>query len=133
MERLTERKYGNIVSKREEGTGILCSSFCNNCSQGTGNCKYVKEMVGKLAEYEDLEEQGLMLRLPCKVGSTVYMIDQYQRKILQKEIKQISFNNHGNWAVYAGACVVPFDDFGKTVFLTQAEAEEALKEQWNDN
>ena len=28
----------------------------------------------KLAEYEDLEEHGLLLRLPCKVGSTVYAI-----------------------------------------------------------
>ena len=28
----------------------------------------------KLAEYEDLDEQGLLLRLPCKVGSTVYAI-----------------------------------------------------------
>ena len=28
----------------------------------------------KLKEYEDLEEQGLILRLPCKVGDTVYRI-----------------------------------------------------------
>lgn len=56
MERLTERKYGEIVSVKSEETGISCSSFCNNCSQGTGNCKYVKEMVEKLAEYEDLKD-----------------------------------------------------------------------------
>ena len=58
MERLTERKYGEIVSVKREETGISCSSFCNNCSQGTGNCKYVKEMVEKLAEYEDLVEDS---------------------------------------------------------------------------
>ena len=28
----------------------------------------------KLAEYEDLEQQGLLLRLMCKAGSTVYLI-----------------------------------------------------------
>lgn len=27
----------------------------------------------KLCDYEDLEEQGLLVRLPCKVGNTVYV------------------------------------------------------------
>lgn len=47
MERLTERKYGEIVSVKNEEGGISCSSFCNDCSQGTGNCIYVKEMDRK--------------------------------------------------------------------------------------
>ena len=29
----------------------------------------------KLVEYDDLEEQGLLLRLPCKVGDRLYRID----------------------------------------------------------
>ena len=33
-----------------------------------------KEYFEKLAEYEELEEQGLLLRLPCKVGSDVFCI-----------------------------------------------------------
>ena len=46
----------------------MCSSYCDNCSQGAGNCKTVKNMIKKLATYEDLEEQGLLVRLPCKVA-----------------------------------------------------------------
>ena len=34
------------------------------------------DSANKLAEYEDLEEQSLLLRLPCKVGDTVYIITQ---------------------------------------------------------
>lgn len=30
--------------------------------------------VRKLCDYEDLEEQGLLVRLPCKVGDDVYII-----------------------------------------------------------
>lgn len=30
--------------------------------------------VDRLAEYEDAEEQGLLVRLPCKVGETVYQV-----------------------------------------------------------
>ena len=29
--------------------------------------------ITKLATYEDAEEQGLLIRLPCKVGDTVYV------------------------------------------------------------
>lgn len=29
------------------------------------------KLVDKLGEYEDLEEQGLLLRVPCKVGDTI--------------------------------------------------------------
>ena len=31
-------------------------------------------ILRKLAEYEDLEEQGLLFRLPCKIGSDVFFI-----------------------------------------------------------
>lgn len=33
----------------------------------------IKQVLDKLEEYENAEEQGLLLRLPCKVGSTVYV------------------------------------------------------------
>ena len=35
-------------------------------SNGHGKC------CNKLAEYEDLEEQGRLLRLPCDIGTRVY-------------------------------------------------------------
>lgn len=75
MERLTERKYGEIVSSKRERTQIHCSNFCNNCSQGTGNCDYVREMVDKLAEYEDLEEQGLLVKIECHCKDCVHWVD----------------------------------------------------------
>lgn len=30
------------------------------------------KILTKLGEYEDLEEQGRLIKLPCKVGDTVY-------------------------------------------------------------
>lgn len=35
---------------------------------------HLQNAIIRLAEYEDAEEQGLLLRLPCKVGDTVYAI-----------------------------------------------------------
>lgn len=79
MERLTERKYGEIVSSKREKTQIHCSHFCNNCSKGTGDCGYIREMVQKLADYEDKEEQGGWIpvseRLP-DVGAEVLVFTE---------------------------------------------------------
>lgn len=37
------------------------------------NAEYWLEVYFKLKDIEDAEEQGLLLRLPCKVGDTVYV------------------------------------------------------------
>lgn len=41
---------------------------------------YDRKIYNKLREYEDAEEQGLLLRLPCKVGDTVYVLVDTLRK-----------------------------------------------------
>lgn len=71
MERLTKREDDSITynEKRE----LECGEYCDSCSQGAGNCKTVENMIKKLATYEDLEEQGLLVRLPCKVGDIIYV------------------------------------------------------------
>lgn len=123
MERLTKRKYGEITYSKNRD--IMCGSFCNSCSVGTGNCNTVKAMVEKLAEYEDLEEQGRLLRLPCKVGSNIYRITDdgidvaecREITVADKEM-YIESNTFCDW--------ISFDEIGKTVFLTEAEAK--LKE-----
>lgn len=57
MERLTERMEN--VPDGESNVWVK-------------NHDYIKASE-KLAEYEDLEEQGLLVRLPCKVGDIVYV------------------------------------------------------------
>ena len=71
MERLTKWEDDSITynEKRE----LECGEYCDSCSQGAGNCKTVENMIKKLATYEDLEEQGLLVRLPCKVGDIIYV------------------------------------------------------------
>ena len=72
----------------------------------------------KLKEYEDLEEQGLLLRLPCKVGTKVYAINII-----------IDYGEIGDEVTYSYSIIerefqiYMMMDYGKLVFLTQAEAE----------
>lgn len=71
MERLT-KKNGNgdyyYPKCFEKCDGLGASSKCDNCEITTGACE-------KLGEYEDLEEQGLLLRLPCGIGTIVYEVE----------------------------------------------------------
>ena len=39
-----------------------------------GSDELLLEIANRLAEYEDMEEQGLLVRLPCKVGERIYQV-----------------------------------------------------------
>lgn len=39
----------------------------------------IEEKLNKLDEYEKLEKQGMLVRLPCPVGATMYRIDSRTR------------------------------------------------------
>ena len=90
----------------------------------------------KLATYEDAEEQGLLLRLPCKVGDIVWEINAERKRISKFVIESITIYPCNviqfNWTLLEGICknVVGFSktELGITVFLTREEAEAKLKE-----
>ena len=79
------------------------------------------EVLRKLAEYEDLEEQRKLIKLPCAVGDTVY--------ILRIDNAAYMINNEKMWEIVEDKFeIFHFDSIGKTVFPTRSEAEDALKE-----
>lgn len=93
------------------------------------------EDVDKWEEYKQLEEQGRLLKLPCKVGDTVYCIEN--KEIYTCTVGKISISkNNGVWVEINFPKEMPDivaieynpDDIGKTVFLTKYEAEAKLKE-----
>lgn len=92
-----------------------------------------KDCFTKLAQYDDLEEQGLLLRLPCKIGDTVYSVTR--DFISEYTICSIEVYNEGfffRWRCEKGIYinVRGFTNYqiGIDVFLTKAEAEQKLKE-----
>ena len=125
MERLTE-KIGNTNCVK--GCGSNCKYGFQHCrTEDWENCKTIDDVIDKLAEYEDLEEQGRLIKLPCKVGDTIYGLHKAMVCELNTETIGISKMPSGEilylidgWELYKG-------DFGKTVFLTKSEAEQKLK------
>lgn len=82
--------------------------------------------IAKLAAYEQAEEQGLLLRLPCKVGDKIYIVF-HNHTIGKSTVVSFKMIAKG-WAVKTNDWSYLFTDFGKTVFLTKSEAEAKLAE-----
>ena len=124
MKRLTERieKYIEAYQLPPFGREV------------NGTVELLQEVLKKLAEYEDLEKQGLLLRLPCKVGTSVYMVGQdcggdtldCRRGDCEGCPYLYSFVEENKFDAYM------LENIGKTVFLTKAEAEQKLKEMESD-
>lgn len=119
MERLTEKRDGqNVIPLRQDGKQkwALCSA-----GMGDSSTRFLYgDYSDKLAAFEDLEEQGLLLKLPCEIGRKVYQIYQ--------------FCDDGAWEIDVHK--IQLEDLeliGQTVFLTQVEAEEALKRMEREN
>ena len=100
-------------------------------AMGNSSVADIGDILGKLADYEDAEEQGLLLRLPCKVGDTVYSIANDGKIYPLKATREVRIVN-GVFHIICESCrysdLLSYDDIGKTVFLTQEEAEHKLKE-----
>ena len=126
MERLTER---NPLWIDDELWERACEP----------DCEEIDAVYRKLKDYEDAEEQGLLLRLPCKIGDTLYRVNKGAKepvimmRIIQLYIKQIHKDRTVmridaiNDADMGESCYLPCD-IGERIFLTRAEAEAKLKE-----
>lgn len=114
MERLTERVYdGLIIIKQDSGD--------------EGNYK----AADKLATYEDLEEQGLLVRLPCKVGEKLWcIVNSAIRELRVYRFDMPAFGTTDIVFRYADGFKLErfVGEIGKTVFLTREEAEKKLEE-----
>lgn len=91
-------------------------------SKNKAYCDYgVRDIINRLAQYEDLEEQGLLLKLPCKVGDTIYeLYRDGEYCVSWWDIKEVGFSL-SYYERYKNR-------FGKSVFLTKEEADQKLKE-----
>lgn len=93
----------------------------------------------KLKEYQQLEEQGRLIKLPCKIGDKIFLdfagfgkdIDKFTVKDFHLDCFEdgettLFCDYESNDGTFSGQIDVM--EFGKTVFLTKSEAEAKLKE-----
>lgn len=132
-----------------ENIGLL-SPICVGCDGKTADgkrtkkCTYVDDDFRKciersvhLSELAQAEEHGLLVRLPCKVGDTIYA--PTRNIISEFRVSQFDYGGYEEsylwveWYLTKGITGnyrmdgIRASEIGKTVFLTREEAEAALK------
>ena len=125
MERLT--KKGGATPTMNFATGEVYTKIYN-----------------RLAKYEDEEESGIIIRIPCKVGDTLYTNWRWQGDYMRKKnapypVKVVFIGLNSSEEMGFGLLnvtnevgrmwQVEFSSIGKTVFLTREEAERAAEKQ----
>ena len=81
------------------------------------------ELREKLKRFEDQQEAGTLVNLPCKIGDTVYRIcgPRGRKHASPREVSNITLRRNGEIELFT----TTDDILGKTVFLTEEEAREA--------
>ena len=102
-------------------------------------CSIAVKKIWKAKEYEDLEEQGKLLKLLCGVGAELWAITTIKSYSLglpkkeflehpqKKRVESITLSRNGILYHARGRAFHDYH-FGKEVFFTEKEAEAALKE-----
>ena len=147
MERLTDRYKDSIANKvliRECGDK-LCKNICDDIEYDCSKCELEKALE-KLADYEDAEEQGLLVRLPVNKNKEIYIIssrwtvcsecgsrfDEYSCSGCEYECD--SKKEYYVYPTYLSFIDVTtyVNQFKKTIFLTYEEAAKKLEEMKNN-
>ena len=82
----------------------------------------------ELKSYKDLEEQGLLVRLPCPIGTTVW--DIFKKEIRETKVTSIEYNDNKEYVLWAREDEL-LGTLNEAVFLTREEAEKKLEEMKN--
>lgn len=122
----------NLMHEPNENIGLIALFYRNLWAMA--------DLRERLKVYEDAEEQGLLLRLPFKVGDTVYYISEGFIEPCKVEVIFLADykDKDGNYSNMAEihfdrkdcpyvSTEIYFTDIGKEVFLTEEQAEQALK------
>lgn len=146
MERLTERYIPNDEKKGITGIKVFESENKIPLVKVLSG-EYLYPAIEKLAEYEDLEEQGLLVRLPDDLNKVLYQVNyrwtectEYGEENNKCEIYDCKCECDSRKEYYIAEVglqyiqiVNYYDRLGKFLFLTREEAEKKLEEMKNDN
>lgn len=147
MERLTKR----IKRLQKDDLIVYTKGIYEDAIPAEMTNDDIREVLKKLAAYEDLEEQCLLVRLPVKIGDDIYKIPSKvnydlnvlngynaNNRVYHQKVYSIVFSQRG-WlvqcdkdSIYAPNVICVDVEYGKTWFTTREEAEKKLEEMKNE-
>ena len=135
MDRLTEKTEGMLFTSLVDMSHSTCEDECAHLQGGDCSTCVIEKALDKLRQFEDAEEQGRLVVLPCAVGDKLYEPRPDREGLISVyDVKEIGIGRDGAeflyWTlldgVYTNLNGVEADKIGKSVFLTKEAAEAAL-------
>ena len=114
---------GRLTKTYSDGT----HAAADDLPCGENSYDYKDMLIEKLGKYEDAEEGGLLVKLPCKVGDTVFII--VGRNYSRQRVNEIKMFDNRIECTTSKRTFSAYD-FGKNVFTTREAAEMELKNRW---
>lgn len=155
MERLTldeAIKHAKEVAKTNHAEATYnfpnLKEYYDNCLERANQHNQLAEWLEELKSYKEAEKQGLLVRLPCKVGDTVWVVTspinvfgyyEYdgdaEYEVYESFLSSVSYYTSGEqFRIYAkvtNSFIAEYFrecDFGESIFFTRKEAEKKLEE-----
>lgn len=105
--------------------------YYDNCSECANQHNQLSEWLEELKSFKEAEKQGLLVRLPCKVGEKLWcIVNSTIRELRVHHFDMPAFGTTDIVFRYADGFKLErfVGEIGKTVFLTSEEAEKKLEE-----
>ena len=141
MERLTldeAIKHAKEVAKTNLAEATYnfpdLKEYYDNCSECANQHNQLAEWLEELKSFKEAEEQGLLVRLPCKVGEKLWcIVNSTIRELRVHHFDMPAFGTTDIVFRYADGFKLDrfVGEIGKTVFITREEAEKKLEEMEN--
>lgn len=136
MDKLVKKIIMSEVNPYWKIEGVSDEFYVTNSEEASfEQLQVIQEALKKLYKYEQIEEKGLLFKLPYKLGDIVYSYEERtegEYEIVEYEIYSISIDGKNMFTFYAEATdgyeEIEFssNDIGISVFDTIKDAEKAL-------
>ena len=101
-----------------------------NCIKCAEEHEQLAEWLEELKSYKDLEEQGLLVRLPCKVGDTMYDIVGKPLRIVEHKVDAFHIDKKGFHLQIINGVLEKKQE--AKVYFSREEAEKKLETMKNE-
>ena len=141
------KRWNGKFTKVSLGNEEINKRFEADCIKDAEEHEQFAEWLEELKSYKEAEEQGLLVRLPVKIGDDIYRITskanydlnvlngyKVNNRVYHQKVYSSVFSQSG-WlvqcdkdSIYAPNVICVDVEYGKTWFLTREEAEKKLEE-----
>ena len=131
--KIVANRYKWSIENADMGSEDANELHADICNQYVKEYEQIAEWLEELKSYKEAEEQGLLVRLPCRVGDILFRINKGARNpIIKMKVSRITIisKSYNIKAIEEDCGEVFFsnDVIGIKVFLSREEAEKKLEE-----